>query len=134
MFSVLAIVVLMLTIPRRVHVVVPAVPDEIDRLAAGVIGATMPGPVPRMPRRYAQIERRGRIGRRLVDDDRLRVDDLRWRVVADLDAAVVARLADIDGDVDIPCMCGNGGERCGDRNCMNKALHGEPPLIVNLTN
>ena len=58
-FSVLAIAALMLTIPRRVHVVVPAVLHEVDRSSARIVFTTMFVPVFRVTRRYTQINRAG---------------------------------------------------------------------------
>ena len=45
----------MLTILWHIHLVVPAILDEIDRVAAGVVLATMLAPVLRVPRRYAHV-------------------------------------------------------------------------------
>ena len=57
LFSMLAIAVLMLTIPRRVHVVVPAVLNEVDRSSTRIVFTAMFVPVFRVTWRYTQIKR-----------------------------------------------------------------------------
>ena len=56
-FSMLAIAVLMLTVPRRVHVVVPTVLNEVDRSSTRIVFTAMFVPVFRVTWRYTQINR-----------------------------------------------------------------------------
>lgn len=86
----------------RVFIRVPRILDKIDLLAAGVIRTAVLRPMFGVPRRYAQIDwRLWDVPARPFDDDRLGVDH-RWRwEVADVEATVEARLADLDRDAHV---------------------------------
>ena len=47
-----------LLMTRNVFIVVPAIADKIDPLIAGIVGGTVPTPVPGMPRRNMHVDRR----------------------------------------------------------------------------
>ena len=95
-------------VARRVFVGVPAVLHEQHALAAGMVIAAMTRPMLDVARRHAQVDRRRLdIAHRALHDDRLAIHHLRLRIIADVDAAVEARLADAEGHRDI------GGERGG---------------------
>jgi hypothetical protein len=101
-----------LTILWHIHLVVPAILYKIDRVPAGVVLATMLAPVLRVPWRDAQVD--GRMHNTHghgLDYDRLRVDHLRLREGADVNAPVEARLADLHRHTDI------GGNRGSRPNC-----------------
>ncbi len=95
-----------LAVARHVLMLVPVILHEIDRLATGVVLAAMLAPVLSVTRRYVEIDRLAyhAQGHRL-DHDRLRVDQLRLREVADVDAAIEARLADLHRYTDIGGKC-----------------------------
>src|SRR5437773_6240161 len=89
-------------IVRNIDVVVPTLLHEIDRLAARVVSGAVFGPVLRMSRRHVQIDWRGRHVRWPgLDHDRLRIDELRWRETADLDAPIETGLADANRNADL---------------------------------
>ena len=98
-----------LTVMRRVHIAVPAILYEVDRLAAGVVPAAMLAPVLRVTRGYAQVDRLAyHTHRHGLDDNRLRVDQLWPREVTDVDAAVKAGFADLDGYANVAAKCRAG--------------------------
>src|SRR5712692_5158340 len=96
---------------RNVHLVVPVVLNEVDRLAAGVVLAAMLAPVFLVPRRHMQIDW---LSYHLdpLDHNRLRKDQSRRRSVADVDATIEARLADADRNADVGSerRDGDGGQ------------------------
>ena len=105
------------TLTRDVDLVVPALLDEVDAFAAGVVLAAVLLPVLGVAGRDAQVDRRTlhRNGdRRGLHDDRLLVHHLRGRPVADLDPAINTRLADGDRDSDVGGAGGARSERCSD--------------------
>ena len=76
----------------------PVFAHKIHGLAASVVAVAMLGPVFLVARRYVEVH--GlllHIDRLWRNDDGLRVDEARLWVVADIDAAVDARLVDSDG-------------------------------------
>ncbi|MFD2271909.1 hypothetical protein ACFS07_14010 [Undibacterium arcticum] len=77
----------MLTVARNVDVVIPTILDEIDPLTAGIVSIAILAPVLGMARRHMQVERWACHSHRL-DDDRLRVDQLWRRHIADVNAAI----------------------------------------------
>src|SRR3954453_8748764 len=109
MVAAVVVVVAVVLVPAVVMTVVPAgmlvlvalahplVANEVDRLAAGMVLAAVAAPVLLMRRRHVQIDRAtlDDDGRRR-DDHRLRVIERRVRQVANVDAAVHARLVDAD--------------------------------------
>lgn len=96
---------------RNVLAAVPLVPHKEDPLAAGVVFAAVLAPMFGMAGRYAQIDRRT-IHRYPLDYHRLTIDHLRLRIVANVESAIKAGLADADGNTDIgrECRRGGGGE------------------------
>ena len=89
-------------IVRRVYVAIPVVVHEIDGLAAGVVTITVPVPVLIVPRWNAKVDWTRHHGHRgLVDDDRMRMDDLWLGNLTDIDAAIESRLANTDRNADV---------------------------------
>jgi hypothetical protein len=87
----------MFAIVRHVLIAVPRILHEIDSLAAGVVLDAIPCPVRRMLRRYMQVDRRPlHLDGRSMYNDRLLINDLRWRGSADVYAAEISRLADLE--------------------------------------
>lgn len=79
-----------------INLLVPSGLHEINRHAAGIIFVAMLAPFFCVAGRHVHVDGLGRDGNGL-DDDRLRINDLRLREVADVDAAKYARLGDDDG-------------------------------------
>ena len=104
----------------RHHVLlVPVVIHEIHRMAAGMIFATMPFPMHPMLGRHPQVNRfrRRRSGRWRRNQHRLRHNDLGLRILADVNAAVHAGLAELNGDSYIGRLggkCGKSAAGCGE--------------------
>ena len=107
-------------VARGVFVAIPVVLNEIDRPAAGTVTVAVASPVLGVAWRYAQVE--WCYGNwRWTNDHRLRVDQRRGRITADVDTAVETGLADADRDLGggwrAECGSGQGG---GDE----EAFHG----------
>jgi hypothetical protein len=86
----------------HVHVIVPFVLDEIDGAATGIILGAVLAPVFLMTGRYVHVD--GLIdntGGNRMNHDGLRVDDLRLRIIVDVNAAIESGLADTDRNPDI---------------------------------
>jgi hypothetical protein len=79
------------TIPGDVDITVPTVIDEVNRPATGAILIAVSVPIFYMTGRYTKIDR-GIPGLYPSDDNRLLMDQTRWRVVADVDAAIKRRI------------------------------------------
>lgn len=98
-------------VSRHVFVVVPVIAHEVDPPAAGVVLRTMLAPVLLVPRRYVQVDRRGRDEfRRLPDHHGLRIDQLWLRRVADIDLAEESGLADSDRHTYVAGHCRAGAD------------------------
>src|ERR1700722_14785206 len=92
-----AFVPMVLTIVGNISIGVPVMPDEVDRLAAGVVLAAVMAPIALIARPHMQIDRRrqhaaidayAHYGRA--------IDEARRRGVADIHASVEARVAQVD--------------------------------------
>jgi len=106
---VVTVTLIVMSVPRNVFLVVPIIPHKVDRSAARVVLRTVLAPVFLMPRSDVQVDRRGRcIFRRSRDHDRLRIDDWRWRNIANVDLTIKAWLAEGDGHAHIPGKCRYG--------------------------
>ena len=87
-----------------------------------------------MTRRHMQVERLAYHGHRL-DHDRLRVDQLRRRRIADVNTTIETGLADTDRDTDVGGECRNGCQchgGCGGR--KYEALHINNPYLLTVVN
>lgn len=116
-----------LPVTRNIFAVVPLVLHEEDPLAAGVVLAAMPVPMLDVARRHPQIDRRP-AHRHPLDCDRLGIDDLRLRIVADVHPPIETGLADADGNSHVGSKgrCGKAGSQ---RGCDHEASHVECPFI-----
>ena len=84
--------------------------DEVNRLTTGVVVVAVAAPVLVVAGRHTHVN--GTLlnrDRAAVDDDRLRVDDGRGRLVADVDAAIEPWLVDRDADAYVGCSETAGG-------------------------
>jgi len=74
---------------------IPVVPHKVDTLATGIVSPAMLAPILGMSRRYAQINRfPARINP--ADHSGLTVDQLRRRIIANVEVTIKAGLADAD--------------------------------------
>jgi len=107
--SSIMVITMLLLVAWSVFVVVPVVLHKIDPLVARVVFSAVLGPMLAMARGYAQINRLALIAF-MHDYSRLAIVQLRLRKVADIEAAIVARLADADRNPDLSeCRGGDGG-------------------------
>ena len=98
-------------VTRNVIAVVPVVLHKEDSLAAGVVLAAVLAPVFGLTRRYMQINRRS-IRRYLLDCYRLTINDLRLRIVTEVEATIVVGLANAGMTLVIARECrGDGGDQ-----------------------
>jgi len=93
-------------IMRHIDIIVPTIPHEIDRLAAGVIFAAVLAPFFLMTWGYVQVDWLvNSTGRSLPDHDGSCVNEFGLRGVSDVNAAIKARPADAYRHADIGCPC-----------------------------
>src|ERR1019366_849909 len=114
-------ITMLFLVTRSILAVVPVVLHEEDPLAAGVVFAAVLAPMFGVARRYAQIDRRA-VHRHPLDCHRLTIDHLWLRIVADIESAIEAGLADADRDSNIgsESRCVDGGN--GYRRCNQKSF------------
>jgi hypothetical protein len=87
----------MVAIMGHVHVLIPIVANEVDRVSAGLVAVAVLTPVFFMTRLNAKVDRMPRHGHRLWNDDhRPRIDDLRLWSLTDIDVSIEPGLADGD--------------------------------------
>jgi hypothetical protein len=115
-------------IPRNILPAIPLVLHKEDRFPAGVIFVAVLAPILTVARRYAQIDRRAAY-RCALDYDRLTIDHLRLRKVADIEPAIEAGLADADGDSDVGSECRSGYGGRGYCRCDQKTFHVDSPVV-----
>src|SRR5450759_1483844 len=122
------VITMLFLITRSILAVVPVVLHKEDPLAAGVVFAAVLAPMFGVARRYAQIDRRA-IHRHPLDCHRLTIDHLWLRIVANIEPAIEAGLADADRDSNVggECRGGNGGS--GYCRCDQKMFHVESPVV-----
>lgn len=101
-------VTMTLLVTRHVVLLVPVVPHEVDPLATGVVLTAVFAPVFLMARADVQIDRRAG-NHDPFDYNRLSIDDLRPRKVSDIDTAIKAGLADVDGYANVGGEYRRGG-------------------------
>ena len=109
-------------VARDVHVVVPVLLHEVDRLAARIVFAAVLPPVFRVTRGNMEIDRLAHdVHTDRLDDDWLRVEQPRRWKISDIDAAIENGLADVDRYANV------GRERrdgcCGQRSRDQQAVH-----------
>lgn len=106
--AVIAIVIatMLLAVTGRIFVLIPAILDKIHLLSTRIIRATMLRPMFGVAGWHPQVNRLPLdIAHRALNDDGFRIDHLRPGKLADIDAAIEARLADIDRYADIGGHC-----------------------------
>jgi len=103
-------------ITRDVHLVVPAILNKIDPFAAGILFPAVFAPVFCMTGWHMQVDRLS--GRNPMNQARFPICQSRLEVVADVDAAIEAGLADVDGYAHIGRECRRDGGN--DESCRNE--------------
>jgi hypothetical protein len=93
--TIVSTVMLVFLVSRNILAFIPAVPHEIDPLAAGLVRAAIPAPVLRLAGRNVEIDRRTH-NRHPLDDHWLPVDELWRRITTDVHVTIEAGLADAD--------------------------------------
>ena len=98
-----------------IHVGVPVLLDEVDRLATGVVLAAVLILFFFMPRWYAQVNGLTHyVDGRLLNNHGRRVNQLGLWHVAKVNAAVKARLANVHRNCNVSCPCGTRHRcKCG---------------------
>ena len=116
-WAAMAVVLGMVVVLRHIDVVVPAVLNEVDLTTAGIVLRAVTAPVALVARLHVEVYGRlAHILRVLLHHHGLLVDHRRGRRVAQIDLAIEAGLANIDGNTDIGHgyggRCAEGGRRC----------------------
>ena len=87
-------VAMVFTIVGHVGMCVPVMPDEVDRLAAGVVLAAMMAPIALIPGAHMQIDRRRQFAALDANThDGRAIDEAGRRRVADINASVKSGVA-----------------------------------------
>jgi hypothetical protein len=112
--SMVAVIVPMVfTIVRNVSIGVPVVPDEVDRLTAGIVLAAVMTPIALIARLHMQIDRRRQhAALNAYAHDGRAIDEAGRRRVADIHASVKAGIAQADGGRDLCERCAADCQRC----------------------
>jgi len=111
-------ITMVFTIVGNVSIGVPVMPDEVDRLPAGVVLTAVVAPIALVARAHMQIDRRRQHAALNAYANHGRaIDEARRRRVADIHASVKARVAQADG----------GGHLCARRaaDCQRRKAQGE---------
>ena len=107
------LVTMVFTIVRNVSIGVPVMPDEEDRLAAGVVLAAVMAPIALIAWAYMQIDRRRQhAAMNAYAHDGRAIDEAGRRRVADIHASVKAGLAQGDGGRHLCECCAADCQRC----------------------
>jgi hypothetical protein len=107
------LVPMVFTIVRSVSIGVPVMPDEEDRLAAGVVLAAVMAPIALIAWAYMQIDRRRQhAAMNAYAHDGRAIDEAGRRRVADIHASVKAGFAQADGGRHLCECCAADCQRC----------------------
>jgi hypothetical protein len=115
LITVIGVISVALTIVGDIRIVVPVVPNKVDRLAAGVVLATMPTPIPFMSGPHMKINRGWqRFSGAAYPNDWRAVDKPRRRSITDIDSAKKSGFTDAYRYSDIGAKY-----RCAERHRSN---------------
>ena len=107
------IVPMVFAIVGNVSIGVPVVPDEVDRLTAGVVLAAVMAPIALIAWLHMKIDRRRQYAAlNAYAHDGRAIDEAGRRRVADIHASVKARIAQADGGRDLCERCAADSQRC----------------------
>jgi hypothetical protein len=102
LIAAVGVISVVLTIVRNVGIVVPVISNKVDRLAAGVVLATVLTPIPFMSGPHMKINRGWqRVTATPYGNDRRAVDKPWLRSIPEIDSAKKPGLTDIDRDSDV---------------------------------
>jgi hypothetical protein len=102
LIAAIGVISVVLTIMGNVGIVVPVISNKVDRLAAGVVLATMLTPIPFMSRPHVKINRGWQRFTATPDGNDGRAIDKPWRrSIPNIDSAKKAGLTDVDRDSDV---------------------------------
>lgn len=91
---------------RNIDIIIPLVTHEIDRSVTSIIFTAVLAPFFLMTGRDVQVSWLiNNTGRRSLNHDGFRVNELGLRKVSNVNTAIEAGLADADGHADIGCLC-----------------------------
>jgi hypothetical protein len=108
-FFVMTTAIMVAAVARLIYRAIPVIVNKIYRLAAGPVSGTVPSPVLFITRAHVQINRcSGRPGR-AHNHNRLGVNHRRGRLIANINAAIQARLVHADKHPDTHIGHGRGG-------------------------
>jgi len=106
-------ITMVLTIVGHVTIGVPVMPDEIDRLAAGVVLAAMVAPIALIAGAHMQIDRRRQLATlNAYAHDGRAVDETGGRRIADIHASIKTGIAQADGYSHLCERCAADCQRC----------------------
>ena len=101
------------TIVGNVSIGVPVMPDEVDRLAAGVVFAAVVAPIALIARTHMQIDRRRQYAAmNAYAHDGRAIDEAGRRRVADIHASVKTGVAQADGGRHLCERCAADCQQC----------------------
>ena len=107
------LVTMLFTIMGNIGMGVPVMPDEVHRLAAGVVLAAMTPPIALVTGAHMQIDRRRQFGAANPDaHDGRAIDKARRRCIADIHAAVKSGVAQTDGGGHLGECCAADCQGC----------------------
>ena len=102
LITAIGVISVVLTIVGDIRIVVPVIPNKIDRLAAGVVLATMLTPIPFMSGPHMKINRRRqRFPAAAYHNDWRAVDKPRRRSITEIDSSEKTGFTDVDRHSDI---------------------------------
>jgi hypothetical protein len=102
LIAAIGVISVVLTIMGNVGIVVPVISNKVDRLAAGVVLATMLTPIPFMSGPHVKINRGWQhFTATSYGNDRRAIDKPWCRSIPNIDSAKKARLTDVDRDPDV---------------------------------
>jgi hypothetical protein len=102
LIAAIGVISVVLTIMGNVGIVVPIISNKVDRLAAGVVLATMLAPIPFMSGPHVKINRGWqRFTATPYGNDRRTINESWRRSITDIDSAKKTGLTDVDRDCDV---------------------------------
>ena len=106
------IVPMVLTIVGDIGIGVPVVPDEVDRLTAGVVLSAVIAPITFIAWAHVQIDRWRQHTMSAYGHNGRAIDETGCRRVADIHATVKARVAQADRGLHLSERCAADYQRC----------------------
>ena len=109
-------VTMVFAIVGNVSIGVPVMPDEVDRLTAGVVLTAVMAPIALIAWAHMQIDRRRQdAALHTYAHDGRAIDEAGRRRIADIHASVKSGIAQVDGDPHLCERCAAEGQRCNAR-------------------